>query len=218
MPTSACPADAAVETDGARKLALIVGVGEYANAAIPDLVGPPNDAQRLYDLLTRPVASGGYGFPVANVCFLRDQAATNAQFRAAFKSHLIDRAREGKDDLAVFFFAGHGSQAPDRNNDEPDSWDETLMLHDARTGGEGDLLDDEFHELLRALHAKTRNIVTILDSCNSGTATRGDGALIARFFQPAETGGRESGGGDAGEGWAPQALPGLGLTVHGAIS
>ena len=31
-------------------------------------------------------------------------------------------------------FAGHGSQARDRNADEPDAWDETLLFHDARVG------------------------------------------------------------------------------------
>lgn len=178
---SACEGGAAVETDGLRRLALVVGVGQYQNDKVPDLAGAPNDARRIYQLLT-----DDYGFPRENVCLLLDEAATTARFLAAFEQGLIGRARAS--DVAVVYFAGHGSQAKDVNGDEPDAWDETLMLHDARTGEQGDLVDDTFSELLARLHAGTKNIFLILDSCNSGTATRGDGTLVARFFEPAPAG------------------------------
>jgi hypothetical protein len=62
-----CSPGEAVDTDGQRRLALIVGVGEYKNANIPDLKGPPNDAGRFYELLT-----GKTGTPSpsrTSVCF-----------------------------------------------------------------------------------------------------------------------------------------------------
>ena len=98
----------------------------------------------------------------------------------------MERAR--KNDVAVFFYAGHGSQTRDKNGDEPDEWDETFMLHDARSGGVRDLRDDEFNQMLARLHQKTNNITVIIDSCNAGTATRGPEAssVVARFFEPME--------------------------------
>jgi len=207
---SRCPLGEAVATDGIRRLALIVGVGQYQYDRVPDLIGPPNDARRFYQLLT---GSNGYGFPGENVCLLLDGQATTAGFKQAFDKALVERARP--QDLAVVFYAGHGSQRADQNGDEPDGMDETFMLHDARTRGVRDLSDDEFHQMLLRLHARTRNITVVLDSCNSGTATRGDaGTFVARYFEPeqdlppaADDGAGNSG--DGGADWVPETLPGL---------
>lgn len=176
-----CSFNEAVETDGYRRLALVVGVGRYKNKNVPDLEGPPNDANRFYGLLTE---ENGYGFPAENVCLLLNEEATTGNFRQAFDKGLVERARPN--DVVVIFFAGHGSQAPDKDGDEVDGFDETLMFHDARTGKVLDLVDDEFNRMLVRLHKKTTRITVILDSCNSGTATRKPEAstVMARFFTP----------------------------------
>jgi cell wall-associated NlpC family hydrolase len=203
-----CPLGAAIETDGIRRLALVVGVGQYRNERVPDLIGPPNDARRFFELLTD---SNGYGFPRENVCLLLDEQATTAEFKRVFDKALVERARA--QDVAVVFYAGHGSMRRDKNGDEPDGLDETLMLHDARSDGVRDLVDDEFHEMLQQLHANTGNITVVLDSCNAGTATRGDaGTFVARFFEPADedlsvTTAAAAASGDAS--WVPEALPGV---------
>ena len=75
-----------------------------------------------------------------------------ANFKQAFDKALVERARAN--DVAVIFFAGHGSQAPDKNGDEADNSDETLMFHDARTKGVRDMLDDEFNQILGKLAAR----------------------------------------------------------------
>lgn len=205
-----CALGEARETDGVRRLALVVGVGQYKNERVPDLIGPPNDARRFFDLLTD---ANGYGFPRQNVCLLLNEQATTARFKQAFDRALVERARP--QDVAVVYYAGHGSMRRDKNRDEPDAMDETMMLHDARTGGVHDLVDDEFHEMLVRLHAKTRNITVVLDSCNSGTATRGDaGTFVARFFEPADDDleapvAAAAAGGDESTGWVPDDLPGL---------
>lgn len=210
LTAAACSPGDAVETDGQRRLALVVGVGEYKNPRVPDLPGPPNDARRFFTLLT---GKNGYGFPKENVCLLIDDKASTAGFKAAFDSMLVDRAREG--DVAVIFYAGHGSQARDKNGDEPDGWDETFLLHDARTDGVRDLLDDELNRMLARLYRKTKHITVILDSCNSGTATRApdEGTAIARFFTPMEDDpagpAAEGEGGDGGEGGVTEAMPGV---------
>lgn len=203
-----CPLGEAVETEGYRRLALIVGVGQYKNESVPDLAGPPNDARRFYDLLA---GRNGYAFPKQNVCLLLDEQATTARFKEAFAKALVERAQQG--DVAVFFYAGHGSRTRDSNGDEPDEWDETFMFHDARTGKIHDLLDDEFNGMLVRLHKKTKNITVVLDSCNSGTATRGDaGTFVARYVEPADDKAGVVGvghDGDGATGWVPETMPGL---------
>lgn len=204
-----CPLGDAVTTDGYRRLALIIGVGDYKNKKVSDLPGAPADARRFYDLLT---GKNGYGFPKQNVCLLLNEQATTARFRERFNQVLVERASES--DVAVFYYAGHGSQTKDRNQDEPDENDETFLFHDARTGGVRDLVDDELNQMLARLYAKTKHVTVVLDSCNSGSATRGDaGTTIARFVQPFEELDEEpealEGKGDGGEGWIPEVLPGI---------
>jgi hypothetical protein len=217
--TAMCSFNEAVETDGYRRLALVVGVGQYKNEHVPDLEGPPNDADRFYHLLT---GDNGYGFPAENVCLLLNEEATTANFKEAFDKVLVDRARSN--DVAVIFFAGHGSQAPDKDGDEVDGWDETLMFHDARTGKVLDLLDDEFNRMLVRLHKKTERITVILDSCNSGTAIRKPEAstVKARYFTPlTEVIGTEEADeavAEGAQGMINESLPGLVLFSAAADS
>ena len=210
-----CPSGAAVAgPDGTRRLALVVGVGQYRVASqadkqgVDNLAGPPNDARRIFELLT---GRAGYGFPPQNVCLLIDGDATMAGFVRAFDETLVNRARAG--DVAVLYFAGHGSQQRDENGDEPDEWDETLLLNDSRTGQVGDLVDDDFNAMLTRLWEKTKNVVVILDSCHSGTATRGPaGTLVSRLVPPAKrrsAPGAAGAGGDGAELWSPTEMPGL---------
>lgn len=175
-----CSISAATETDGHRRLALVVGVGEYlANPDRMRLRGPARDARRFMDLLTGP---NGFGFPRENVCILTDMEATGANVREAFEKVLVARAQPG--DVAVFYFAGHGSQSPDSSGDESDGLDETLLFHDARAVDGGEVVDDEVAEWLDRLRARAGHVVVILDSCNSGSATRGD-EYLARWQEPA---------------------------------
>jgi uncharacterized caspase-like protein len=199
-----CWGEALVEIDGRRQLAVVVGVGQYKNSEIPDLEGPPNDARRMYDVLT----GASYGFPKANMCLLLDADASRAGFERAFDG-LIERAHP--DDAVVFYFAGHGSQAKDQDGDEPDEHDETLILHDSRTGDVHDLRDDELNGMLGRLASRTRNVLIILDSCNSGTATRGDSGLVARFFKPEPAADipDTQGTGDGSKGYAAAELAGI---------
>jgi hypothetical protein len=206
----ACDVDRITAQDGVRRIALVVGVGTYLNPAVRELPGATQDAQRFAALLTHP---DGYGFPAGNVCLLLDAEATTARFREAFDEFLVGGVRGG-DDIAVVYFAMHGSQVPDLNGDEPDEWDETLMFHDARVGGTWDLVDDELNGLLASLHGRTRNVTVIMDSCNSGSATRRpDAATTIARFQPPPEGAlpppSPQGTGDGGEGWVPASLPGI---------
>lgn len=195
--------------DSQRKLALIVGVGKYANVKVQPLPGATADAERIYALLT---GDNGYGFAEEDVCLLLDERATKSNIKRAFYETLVDRADEN--DVAVFYFAGHGSQVRDLNGDEPDEWDETLMTYDARHGDVIDILDDDINGMFADLHAKTRHIVSILDSCNSGTAMRGAAAGIPRFHERLEATAVPAADADAGAGdgtamFVPEAFDGM---------
>jgi len=97
----------------------------------------------------------------------------------AFRTFLIEQTR--KDDIVFFYFAGHGSQLPDDNGDELDGLDETLVPIDyiSTKDGSNDIRDDEIGDLLDELGRKSPSNITIaIDSCFSGTATRGDYDVI----------------------------------------
>jgi hypothetical protein len=202
--SSRCWGETPVEADGRRQLAFIVGVGQYKHDALIDLEGAPYDARRMYDLLTGPT----YNFPKANTCLLLDADASRAGFERAFDG-LVERAEA--DDSVVIYYAGHGSYVKDWDGDEPDERDETLILHDSRTGGVEDLRDDELNGMLGRLASRTRNVLVILDSCHSGTATRGESDLVARFAEPAPDDGAtgSQGTGDGGEGYTAADLAGF---------
>jgi uncharacterized caspase-like protein len=177
-------------------------VGAYANKEIQQLPGPPNDARAMATMLSRR-----YGFPARNVCTLLNEQATVAAFEDAWERALVARARAG--DTAVFYFAGHGSQMTDDSGDEPSGMDQTLVLHDSRTGRVTDLRDDRLNQLLARLYKKTSNVVVIADSCNSGSVTRGAaGRALARTIPaPGQT--APASGFVAGASWMPATLPGL---------
>lgn len=172
---------ALVGEPGKRKIALLVGVGDYLatiGGKSIDLEGPPNDVKRMRDVL-----ENGYGFPSDNVCVLTDSQATRANLDSAWTKHL-ERAAPG--DTVVYYFSGHGSQTTDFDGpkDETDGFDETVLLHDSRTPkGGSELIDDQFNAMLAQLYTKTENVTVIVDACHSGTTTRGD-AAVQRAVEP----------------------------------
>ncbi len=170
---------AAADSQRSHRLALIVGINEYANPDIPDLRGAVGDAEKFRTLLTAP---GGYGFAPEDITFLTDETATLEGFLHALQS-LANRLKS-PEDVVVIYFAGHGGQTLDLNGDEPDERDETLLFHDSRHGAP-DMVDDLLADQLSKLYDHTEHIMVILDSCNSGTATRGlGGDFLVRKFSP----------------------------------
>lgn len=193
------------EVGGVRRIALLIGVGRYLNPKITTLKGPPLDVEAMYRLLSGP---NGYEFPRENICVLLEKDATVAGVTAAL-AQLAARIR-GPEDQVLLYYSGHGSQVKDENGDEPDGRDETLVLHDSLTRGVGELTDDVLSNYLEQIHRKTKNLVTIFDSCHSGSVTRaGASADLARWVDPelpraelsAETVSAKSG--DHGESWTP---------------
>lgn len=142
--------------------ALLIGIGKYQ--VLPRLPGAKNDI----DLVHRVLVSQ-FGFSENRIRTVRDEEATRAGVLSAF-NQIVKEA--GPNDVVYIHYSGHGSQVQDLNGDEPeDQLDETIVPVDGRTEGIPDITDDELEAILAQL--KTTQAVVVLDSCHSGTATRG---------------------------------------------
>jgi hypothetical protein len=100
-----------------------------------------------------------------------------------FRSFLTTRVKKG--DIVFIHYSGHGQPVPDDDKhgpnpsvgDEIDGYDETLVPSDyvSQRDGSNNIRDDEIGALLEELAAKQpANVTVSLDSCFSGTATRGE--------------------------------------------
>jgi hypothetical protein len=154
------PGPSAATTQGTKR-ALLIGINNYK--AVPHLMGSLNDVAAMKQiLLTR------WGFSEQNIRTLIDEQATRAAILAAMRDIVRD---SGPNDTVLIHYSGHGSQVQDLNGDEDDGLDETLVPWDGRTKGVPDIVDDELDRIFARIRATS--VLIILDSCHSGTATRG---------------------------------------------
>jgi hypothetical protein len=147
--------------------ALLVGIDRYRSPEVPDLAGCRNDVDDALAYLQTRTAPGVDLDPLV----LRDGQATRAAVIGALRSHL-GRARST--DTALFWFSGHGSQAPAPQwwYAEPSHTVQTLVCADSRHGRVPDLMDKELSILLDELARRAGHVAVVLDSCHSAGATR----------------------------------------------
>jgi Caspase domain len=173
----------------AKTRALLVGVADYNEASgIRDLLGPRNDVTMIWRMLTaRGVDAGDItvltdGLPEAPEFPKISGAPVYSTIIGEF-DRLASEAAAGDD--VVFYYSGHGTREPDDDpsaEDEPeaDGYDQVLLPADTGpydpTGGKiaNSLVDDELGRKLDAIRAKGTFVWVIIDSCHSGTVTRGD--------------------------------------------
>lgn len=152
-----------------RTYALLVGIDAYP-MPVAALSGCVNDVRSTEGLLRRICE------PAPEILTLLDNEATRQRLVTSFRDHL---GQAGADDVAVFWYSGHGSQRlTTRTAGTPaDGNDQTLVLVDSRPGavdGEpaGDLPDFELGRLIAEVADSGAQVVVILDSCHSGSGTR----------------------------------------------
>lgn len=154
---------------GKNLYALIIGINEYQN--VTQLGGCVNDANRMHKYLETVTAEGDFNFhPIV----LTNQQATHANIIKAFKKHLT---KAGENDVALFYFSGHGAQEEAEKvwlNSEDDGYLETMVCHDSRDKEKGtpDFADKEQRYLINLVAKKNPHIVIIADSCHSGDSSR----------------------------------------------
>jgi len=163
-----------MDTNSPVMYALLVGINEYAQPAVPQLGGCVNDVNAMDQLLR-----DRFNVPQGNILKLTDRQATYQAIKQAFRDHLIAQARswaeagrQGTPPAFLFHYSGHGSQARDETGAEPDGLDETIVPHDSRTRGVYDIKDWELGQLLDELNQYVDNVTVILDCCHSGSGTR----------------------------------------------
>lgn len=96
---------------------------------------------------------------------------------------VLDNAE--KDDLVYFHYSGHGAQATTvfPNLKGEDGLDEALVPTDANNGGKY-VRDVEMALWLKKMVKMGLIVTVVLDSCHSGSATRGAGRVRFRGVQP----------------------------------
>jgi hypothetical protein len=104
---------------------------------------------------------------------LTNACATRDAIFAAF-AKLVATSKPG--DTILFYYSGHGSLYPAARSDQISGYDSTIVSADARgpdvDTAVPDILDTEIKRRIDQATAYGINVVTIFDSCNSGTATR----------------------------------------------
>ncbi len=178
----------------AKVRAVFVGIDRYENsrqrdrsALFDDLAGAVADTATI-----KAALKTAYGLPLdetpAGQCqsanavsvTLTNECATKANILAAWDNAIRTTARG---DTLILYFAGHGSRFIDSEvGDQASGYNSTLMAYDARRRGapEGaDILDHEVRDRIDAATSRGIRVVTLFDSCNSGTASR-DGASASR--------------------------------------
>jgi hypothetical protein len=145
--------------------ALVIGIDRYPGFPPENqLDGCVHDARLMDQLLRRR-----FGFPRPRL--LLDEAATREGILEALEE-LLEATGEGH--RVVLHFSGHGSQMRDREGDEPDGYDETLVPHDSGRGSHPnrDISDDEIHYWMLRLTRRTDAVTLIFDCCHSATLSR----------------------------------------------
>lgn len=96
-----------------RKLALLIGINQYASFS--PLKGCVTDVE-----LQRELLINRFGFQPQDIITLTDTQATRENIETAFLEHLVKQAKMG--DVVVFHFSGYGSKAkiiePNKNNNQ----------------------------------------------------------------------------------------------------
>src|SRR4051812_13451337 len=109
--------------------ALLVGIDAYRKP-VPPLNGCVNDIESIAAYLGERV--DGHEGATLKLRTLTNDRATRDAVIAGFREHLAG-AKAG--DVALFYYAGHGSQEPappEFWHLEPDKLDETLVCYDSR--------------------------------------------------------------------------------------
>jgi pimeloyl-ACP methyl ester carboxylesterase len=148
--------------------ALLVGIDDYP-APVRSLRGCVNDIQQIEAVLDARVKASG---DTLKQKVLTNAAATRSAIIDGFRQHL---SQAGANDVALFYYSGHGSQQkspPAFWHLEPDRLDETLVCYDSRQPGCYDLADKELAQLIHEIAAAKAHISIILDCCHSGSGTR----------------------------------------------
>ncbi|MBL4648793.1 MAG: caspase family protein [Aureispira sp.] len=147
-----------------RKLyALLVGINEYARPLIPNLKGTHKDVDNIQDYLKETYKET---FEL-EIKVLKDGAATRGNIIKELEQHL---GKASENDVALFFFAGHGSWTTENEAIKASNVieiEKTLICHDSRTTKKYDLSENELLVLLNYIGRNKSDVIVMIDACHS---------------------------------------------------
>lgn len=157
------------------KHALVIALSKYDASTGWDSISSYRDVPLITGALVTQ------GFKKENISVVTEnQDGTKKGILLSLKK-LTSRVQRG--DIVVFHFSGHGQQIIDNNGDENDGYDESIVPINAPMyyvpnvyEGAYHIRDDELGQALVELRSKLGpegDLMVILDSCYSGSATRG---------------------------------------------
>jgi pimeloyl-ACP methyl ester carboxylesterase len=148
--------------------ALLVGIDAYPRP-MSSLGGCVQDILSIEAVLKDRAEASGDELACRR---LLNAEATRASVLEGLERHLT---QAGPDDVALFYYSGHGSQQPvppEFQHLSPDRECETLVCVDSRTEGQSDLFDKELAVCIAKIAERAGHVLVILDSCHSGSGTR----------------------------------------------
>jgi hypothetical protein len=169
----------ATNSNTGQRWALLVGINQYPNLATRyQLHGCVNDVELMADILQK-----NFGFPPDHITMLLNRAATRDDILAALDTLA---SRVARDDIVILVYSGHGSQMTDREGDEPDGFDETIVPYDSGRGSHEnrDITDDEIYAWLLRVTQQTPFVTLLFDCCHSGTISRDLFGAASRWVEP----------------------------------
>ncbi|WP_282134729.1 caspase family protein [Seonamhaeicola maritimus] len=157
----------------AEKYALIVAVGDYPKKTGWSSISSENDVPLIKGTLLNQ------DFNEKNITVLINEQATYKGIKQAL-NELLKKVKPN--DIVVIHYSGHGQQIFDDNDEEIDGKDEALVPYDAwvrynnNYQGENHFRDDELGNYITKFRNKLNSngqLLLLLDSCHSGSSTRG---------------------------------------------
>lgn len=172
--------------------AIVIGVSDYT-VLDADLKGPSHDAQLIAETLVARGVNPAEIAVLASAPPALPAGVTNAKpSRAAIMAAMQEVAAKAEaGDTVVFYFSGHGSQAPDASGDEGGGYDEILLPADAAGwkgaigAVENAIVDDELQDWAQGLMDRGVRLVGLVDACHSATGFRAIGGEgVAKVLEP----------------------------------
>ena len=164
------------KTQEPQKWGLLIGINKYQH--MKRLKGCGNDVELISKILQE-----NFNFRAEQIVTLKDREATRQAILEAMDA-LVEGV--GSNDIVVIHYSGHGSQMTDREGDEKDGLDETIVPYDSgrKPHPNRDITDDEIYLRLLRLSKKTPNTTLIFDCCHSGTISRDSFGTNERWVEP----------------------------------
>ncbi|CAJ1947743.1 unnamed protein product [Cylindrotheca closterium] len=146
-----------------RQRAILIAINYVDQPPAWRLTGCHNDLKNVKSYLTEH-----HGFDERDMAILMDDGKhappTKANILMAFE---LMTMHSDPGDVVFLHYSGHGQQYEDKDGDEIDGKDESMLPCDFTKNGP--LLDDHVYEKLVLPMKKGVHVVSLVDSCHSGT-------------------------------------------------